>query len=159
MTSRWWKRLLIAVFVLALLVIVYDRFGIILWQGMTDLEIEFVITDADSGKPVPKGRIEIQEMEPRNEPFGLIADDAGIARKICPDCRTGGAHSRLRFTDSWVLKMPSFMLHVTAAGYDPSARICLWEPKYREQVRRIGAGQAKLVVPIFLEKKQASLDS
>jgi hypothetical protein len=150
MSPRWWKRLIVGVLVLALIVYVYDMVGTIRWQGRTDLEVVFCVTEAGSGTPVPGAKIEIQEPETNNKPFTLVTDSDGIARKSCPNSHTGGVQSRLRFTDSWVVRLPSWRLQVIAVGYDPSEWICLWEEKYYKQARRLGPGQAKLVVPISL---------
>jgi hypothetical protein len=59
MAHRWWVRILFVLIALPLLVWGYDRYRLIKWVGGTDLEVEFVVTDVESGDPIPEARIEV----------------------------------------------------------------------------------------------------
>src|SRR4051794_20826931 len=74
--------------VLGLLVWGIDRSQTIKWVGGADLSVEFVVTDADSGQPIPNARVNIfceggfydGAEEDFKVAFDIRTDDAGIAR-------------------------------------------------------------------------------
>jgi hypothetical protein len=146
MARRWWKWLLI---------------GVIHWVGHTDLEVEFAITDAATGAPIPSARVEIQQAkggfyEDRDEKeFVLVAGADEVAHKECRDSMCFGTQSGLRFTDTFVVHLPYWWYRVVAEGYNSPERADLDVLELRRQVRRAGPGKAKLVVPVSLHPKQA----
>src|SRR5262245_191952 len=83
--SLWGRALVLAL--LPLLVWGCDRASLCAWVGATDLEVEFVVTDA-TGQPVPWARIDVQSdggfyRECDEKAFTLTADSAGTARRVC----------------------------------------------------------------------------
>jgi hypothetical protein len=158
MNRRWLKWLLLVVLSVPLLVWGCDRIQTIYWVGSTDLEVEFVVTDAISGLPLSGAQIEVKSeggfYEQRDErEFTLVADPDGIARKECRNSMCFGTQSGLRFTDTYVVHLPCWLFRVTAPNYEPSDWVDLdvWENVSR--VQRVGPGRAKLVVPASLHTK------
>jgi hypothetical protein len=160
MARRWWKWLLLVVFTVAVLVLGYDWLLTIYWVGRTDLEVEFTIADAVSGRPVSVARVEIQSEggfyeERDKQEFTLVADASGVTGKQCRNSMCFGTLCGLRFTSTYVVHLPWWQLRVAAAGYERSDWAFLDVSKYVLQVQRVGPGRAKLVVPVSLHKSGA----
>jgi hypothetical protein len=159
MAGHWWKWPLMGVMAVPLLVLGCDRVQMICWVGRTDLQVEFAITDAATGAPVPGARVEICEeksglyQERDEKQFVLVCTSDGRASKECRDSMCFGTRSGLRFTDTFVVHLPWWRFRVVADGYEPSEWTELDEPEYIRQARRVSPGKAKLVVPIELHKK------
>ncbi|WP_088253405.1 hypothetical protein [Fimbriiglobus ruber] len=158
MARPWRKRLLIAAAVIALLVIGCDRSYMFYWVGHTDLDVTFVVTDAVSGEPVRGAEIEIQSNDHPNtedaeREFLLVNDTSGIARRECPWTTCSGAQSGLYFTNTYVVHLPHWCYRAGAVGYELTEWAFLTE-SWR-QVRRVGPGETKLVIPILLHKQRA----
>jgi hypothetical protein len=65
----------------ALGLLVYDRLSFIRWIGPTELTIEFVVKDADSGKPIEGAELHAVDPESSKLPaILLISDQDGVAR-------------------------------------------------------------------------------
>jgi hypothetical protein len=148
MSRRRWKAVVIAVCAVSLLVVAYDRLWAIYWVGSTDLEIEFVITEAGSGAPVRDARIEIQSdggfyEERDKQEFALVTDLDGVARKVCVDSICFGSRSGLGFTDTFVVHLPYWRYQVIADGYAPREWVSLNVPERVDEVRRIDPRKAK----------------
>jgi hypothetical protein len=165
MVRRWWKWLLPAACAAALLVAsawVCDRSAKIAWVGNADLDIEFVVTEAGSGSPIAGARVEAQSEggfyeergnfyeERGKQEFVVVSDAGGVAHGEYRRVMSFGTRSRLGFTDTYDVHLPSLRFRVAAPGYQPSGWIELWE--YRRQVKRAGPGRARLTVPVPLTK-------
>jgi hypothetical protein len=156
------KWLLLIAFIAGPLVIwAYDRFEMMHWVGYTDLEVEFAITDAATGGPIPGARVEVQsdggffEEQDKRE-FTLIADTVGVARKECRQSMCFGSRSGLGLTtDTFGVHLPWWRFRAVAGGYEPSECTELGVPQHLGQVQRPGAGRAKLVVPVLLARREA----
>lgn len=160
MARRWWKRLLIAAGAVLPLVVVYDRFLMIRWVGSTDLEVELVVTEAGTGSPIPGARVEVQSEggfyeERERQEFALLADDAGVARKVCRESMCFGSTSGLGFTDTYAVHLPFRRVRVVAPGYEPGEWMDLDVLDDRRAVQRVGPRRAKLVVPVSLSRVEA----
>lgn len=164
MARRWKKRLLLSVGAIAIFVAIfvwlYDRSQMIAWVGGTDLEIEFVITDANSNTLIPGAQIEIHSEgglydEKYKQDFVLVADSNGMARKVCHGSMCFGKTSGFGFTDSYAVHLPFWYFKVTAPGYEPSELVELDSPEYARQARETPPRRAKLVVPITLQKRRS----
>ena len=160
MARRWRIRLLIAAIALPLLVWGFDRVQTIYWVGSTDLEVEFVVTDAVTGGPIPGARVEVQSEggfyeERDKQEFALVAGADGVARKECRRSMCFGTQSGLRFTNTFVVHLPWWRYRVVADGYDPTEWADLDVLELRRQVRRAGPGKSNLVVPVSLHKRHA----
>src|SRR5262245_64047732 len=97
--SRPWKVTAIAV-VLALFVFAFDRCQMMYWVGGTDLEVQFIVTASGSQDPVPAARIEVESHGGFYDgseqcTFALIADEQGIAEKVCRNSMCYGGSSGL----------------------------------------------------------------
>jgi hypothetical protein len=158
MARRWRIRLLISAVALPLLVWGFDRVQTIYWVGSTDLEVEFAITDAATGRSVPGAWVEVQSEggfyeERDKQEFALVSGADGVARKECRDSMCFGTRSGLRFTDTFVVHLPWWRYRVVAEAYHPTAWANLDVLELRRQVRRAGPGKASLVVPVSLHKR------
>ena len=161
MARRRWEWLFLAAVMLPLLVYGLDRVWLIRWVGSTDLEVEFAVTDAATDGPVPGARVEVQsevgcDTKDFEQDLTIPVDAAGSARMEVRPCVCFGTQSGLRFTDTFVVHLPYWRCRVIAESYEPSEWANLDVLKQRRQVRRIGPGKAKLVVPMSLHKKPAA---
>jgi hypothetical protein len=161
MACRRWKWLLLAIGALPLLVWGCDRSQRIYWVGSTDLEVEFRVSAAGSGAPVPGARVEVQSEgglyeEHEKQEFMLETDAGGVSRKECRGSMCFGTQSGLRFTDTYVVHLPWWRFRVSAPGYEASEWANLDVPEYVHQVQQVGPRRARLVVPVSLQESRAS---
>lgn len=156
MIRRWWKWLF-AIALAGLLVWGFDRVMMIYWVGSTDLVVEFAVTQADSDRPIPGARVEVQSEggfyeERDKQQFALLADAGGMARKECRSSMCFGTVSGLGFTNTYRVHLPWWRFRVSAAGYRPSEWEALDVPEYGREVERVGSGKARLVVRARLQR-------
>jgi hypothetical protein len=125
------------------------------WVGGTDLTVEFVTIDADTGQPITGSTIKInseggfyKESEPRD--FELTTGEDGTARYICQNTMCFGTSGT--FTNTFVVHLPWWNYTVSAPGYQTSERIYLDSSETARQVKRIGPGVSKVAVPIPLHR-------
>jgi hypothetical protein len=154
MARRWWIWLL-AVGFIPLLVWGLDRHQKMRWVGNTDLEVEFVVTAAETGQPIPGARIDIisegglYEKRPERD-FTLVADDGGKALEVCRRSMCFGTRSFLGFTDTFAVHLPRWLFRVSAPGFESTDWMDLDILELRKGVRRAGPGKARLLVPVAL---------
>jgi hypothetical protein len=153
---RWWLFGLVAV---PLAVWGYDRVQMMCWVGGTDLEIEFVVTDAATGKPVEGATITVHSEggfydEREEKDFTLRTDRHGIARRVCHNSMCFGTQSALRFTDTYVVHLPWWYVWTSAPGYEKSSLLYLDTSEHGQRVQRVGAGAARVGVSISLRKRR-----
>jgi len=152
------RRWLLPSAALLLCLAAYDRCLKTLWIGATDLEVEFVVCDGTTGKPVEGAKVicvaenEFGEGADEKE-FALETDTHGIARRICHHRTCTGARSGLGFTNTFNVRMPPWRVCVSASGFEPSDVIQLntLEPK------RVLRGNSQVSVQIYLAQKSGSL--
>ena len=138
---------------------VIDQSETALWVGAIELNVNFIITDASSGDPIPKARINIFNEggfydgadEDREKPFDIRTDADGIGARLLRNNRCTGRQSRLRFTDSRRAYWPVWNLRVFADGYETSEWIHLWDG-YPGEVERESSERDRLSVRISLRK-------
>jgi hypothetical protein len=145
-----------AIPVIGELILLYDRSGELRWVGFTDLTVEFVVTDAETGRPIESAEI-LGYPEgggpPGAEPIRWITDQNGVARgevrRMC-----SGKQSRLQRTDTFNVHSPPWYLLVSAPGYEGAGPSHLNEPGglFRGVAVRTGPGQSAMTVPIALRK-------
>jgi hypothetical protein len=133
-----------------------DRCQRICWVGHTDLEIQFVVTEAGTGEPVEAAEIAVfseggfyQEREEKQ--FILASNRDGTANRTCHNSMCVGTQSGLRFTDTYAVHLPWWYFQVSAPGYQATDWTDLDSQEYQRQVQRAGPMKAKLVVPVILE--------
>jgi hypothetical protein len=153
---RWLWLLTPFVFLLAL--VGYDRVTKVRWVGGTDLEVEFLVTDAASGDPVEDASVSVISdggfyREQDEKEFTLRTDPNGTACRTCHDSMCFGTSSGFGFTGTWAVHLPRWMVKVSSPGYEPSELGDVDVLEFRQQVRRISPREAKLVVPIPLHKR------
>jgi hypothetical protein len=136
----------------------FDRSQMMHWVGVTNLRIEFVVMNADSGQPIPDARIKVKSHggfydggHEGEGPFELVTDAAGTVSRQLTNNRCIGSVSALKFTDTHHVYMPHWGVQVFAPGYRPSAWVNLAE-EYHGQVERQGPENNRLVVRIPMQK-------
>jgi hypothetical protein len=132
---------------------------------VTDLTVEFVVTDAATGEPIQGAELLILSYGGLNddghrlareklerEDLKLTTDDGGSASYICRGSLCFGRSSLFRNT-YWV-HLPSWYVTVKRAGYLPNETFFLDELPHRRAVKQVGPQQAKVVVPLALHKSR-----
>jgi hypothetical protein len=160
MTRRWWLVLIgLAVFLLG--VWGYDRILTVWWVGHTDLEVEFLVTDATTGWTIKGAEISVHsdgglysesEEESEKKDFTLITEGDGRAQRICHQCMCSGNRSGLGFTDTYSVHLPNWRYRVSALTYEPSQLVDLDTSQQIRKVRPVGRGVSKLVVQVSLQR-------
>ncbi|HEV3436416.1 MAG TPA: hypothetical protein VG122_03590 [Gemmata sp.] len=141
--------------VLLILMILFLGLIEVHWVGGTDLTVEFVTIDADTGQPIAGSTIKInseggfyKESEPRD--FELTTGGDGTAQYQCLNSMCFGTSGM--FTNTFVVHLPWWNYTVSAPGYQLSERIYLDTSETARQVKRTGPGVSKVVVPIPLHQ-------
>jgi len=136
----------------------FDRLFCIRWLGSDDLDIEFVVTDADSGEAISGACVEVQSEggyeEDYPQVFSLGSGQDGTASKLCRQCTSVGQESGLKITDTHVVYPPHWGFRASAGGYEQSQWSSLETTENVPRVQWDGTGPAKLVVPIALKRKK-----
>jgi hypothetical protein len=128
------------------------------WVGGANLSVEFVVTDADSGQPIPNARINVhcdgghyeEVVADLDAPFDLRTNGDGIATRLLHNSWCTGMTSRLRFTNTHYVHIPNWNLRAFAEGYETSEWINLWQD-YPKKAER-GVERNRLQVRIALHK-------
>lgn len=159
MNSRWRKRLLLVAVAALPGACLYDRSSMIRWVGSVELlEVDFAVTDAATGQPVPGARVEIlseggfpDDRDGRG--FVLVTSPGGIARKQLPDWTCAGKTSGLGFTDTFSLRPVTWWVRATADGHEPGGWTGTWDlAAETRKPQQTGPRRYKLVFPISLTK-------
>ena len=124
MVRRRWFWLL-GLFAIPLAALGFDRVVRVCWVGYTDLEIEFIVTEADTRQPIRGAEITVLSeggfySEREEKQFKLETDHEGRARRVCHDSMCFGTQSGLCLTDTYVVHLPGWYIQVSAPGYRPS---------------------------------------
>ena len=117
----WWKWLAGAAVGLLLLYLALSSVQTIAWVGSKDLEVEFVIADAGTGRPVPGAAVQFYNPHPsslcgeeyREAEFRRSADEGGRVRLLCRQCMCSG-HKNW-YEDTFSIHLPEWYFVVTAA--------------------------------------------
>ena len=149
--------ILVPFFLLGLAVLGFDRSQRECWIGSTNLDVDFFVLAAESEEPIPAAQIEIRpgdgvcEEDPNVD---LRTDAAGTARRELRNNLWTGTVSRLRFVDTYHVRVPCWRVRALAVGYEPSPWVRLDED-YRGKVQHEGPQRDRLVVRISLHKAPA----
>ena len=162
--NRYLKRAFWAGLALVAGAILYDRGARLLWDGRTDLTVDFVVTDAATGQPIEGAEIAIvssgglnadgyrlQETGRKTEEFVLKTDGSGTARYVCRGCMRWGSTSGLGLTTTYSVYLPRWCMAARAPGYAET------EPFFLNDAhqRAANAGpKARIVVSVALHKSQ-----
>lgn len=152
---RRWEWLVVGLIFAVLLLLLLPTVQGIDWVGSTDLEVEFAVTDATTGGPVPGAATEIhseggfyEERQPRD--FRLVAGADGRAGHLCRDSMCVGQDSLLKHT--FAVHLPWWQFRVSAPGYEPTEPANLDVLEYRRAAKRVSPRRSQLVVPVSLHK-------
>jgi hypothetical protein len=129
----------------------------IMWVGDTALTVEFAVTNAENGAPVPAADVLILAVGGSNadtEEVKLTTNGDGITRHVGRNCMCCGQESTLRFTNTYSVYLPHWSVVVRAEGYE-AQEFYLETTANRRAIERTGPRQANLVVPIALHKVQS----
>lgn len=125
------------------------------WVGHTDLEVRFIVTDAETGRPVAHATIHIRAEsggfcdDPQSAKFTIKTDKNGHAKRLATNCECFG--SRGTFEDTFGSHVPPWSFHASAAGYSATIPADLDVRKHARRVQR-GGPFATLSVPIRLRR-------
>ena len=148
--------------VLGVAVWLVDRSGGIDEIGGTNLDVEFLVTDADSGQAIPNAEIHIRcdygcwydgADGDLNKLLTLKTDAVGAAHRQCRNNRWTSRRSRLHFTNYYAVWIPGWNFQVLADGFDPSRSVDMAE-EYRGQEKHEGPGQERLTIRVALKKRE-----
>jgi hypothetical protein len=145
--------LIVAIAVGTILLGIAGTIRVLEGHGQTVVEVEFLVTDAETGEPIPNATVEVrgqvaetddgaQEGEVR-----LATDASGMARYHCR-CTWYGERGWLK--SSFLLLLPGWLFQASAPGYEPSQEMKFTHEQGR-QSRRHNGGHA-FTVPIPLQK-------
>lgn len=127
------------------------------WVGVSDLEIECIVTDAETGQPIPGAVVDVEQAKGgflscdcKEEKFSLTMDANGSVKRMYERCTTTGTERF--FMSSFHIRPPEWNYRAIAQGYTPSE----WNELARDNgilphVKR-GPPFARLLVPIKLTK-------
>lgn len=165
-----WRYLRYPILIVMLAVLgagLYDRVVMIRWVGDTNLTVEFVVTDAETGEPVKGADLSIlseggfnedgrrlDKTELKKEEIKLTTDESGTARYVCRKSMCTGSESGLKFTNTYAFALPWWSVTPKATGYAAESAFSLNELEHVRAVKRVGPQQAKLVVPTALRKSR-----
>jgi hypothetical protein len=124
------------------------------WVGRTDLEIEFVVSDAETGEPIPGATIQVHSegglyAERQRQDFVLATDQAGSVKRLCQSCLCCGRSGWM--VDTYSVAVPEWSYRASAPGYAASEPADLAVRENVEQLQR-GSSAARLTVEIHLAK-------
>jgi hypothetical protein len=138
-----------------------DRAGIIYWVGGTNLLVEFIVSDDETGAPIKGAEIRVfsegglyHEANKQDEVFTLTTDANGIARRVCEESLCFGTQSTFRLTDTYHVHLPWWRVKASAPSYAPSnAWIEIDTPENHRVVEHAGRNSDRLIVPLTLKKQ------
>jgi len=160
---RWFqfslRTLLIVVTLVAGLLVAWRVTKLIHWVGKTDLQVSFVVTDAQTGQPIPQATIHIRvepggfcdDRGPRE--FTITTNDKGHAKHLCTNCMSFGSNGIFR--DTFGIHLPWWWFHTTAAGYFDS------DPAYLDTLdnaRPVRSRQSFAIVTIPIQLQNTAND-
>jgi hypothetical protein len=132
------------------------------WVGSKDLDLSFLVVDADSGEPVKAAKVEVLHEETNfcadrpQVPFTHAGGDDGIARHLSKKCMcfgTEGGWGRWK-KDTFAIHIPGWYVRVEAPGYLASEPFYLDTFENQQNVVR-GNKTATLEVVVKLHKGTA----
>lgn len=158
MTRRSTYRFIAIIASIPVSIALYDYIVKIYWVGYVDLQIEFVVIDAETRKPVPRARLEIisEEVglkENNQKQFVVDGDTGGSARpKLIEDCMCSGVSSGLHFSDQFAVRIPYWRYRASADGFKTSEWEDLYRSEMKKNIERVSPQYAKILVPVRLER-------
>jgi hypothetical protein len=152
----WLHRFAFAFILVSLLVVAFvmlrpsiQRFY---WVGNTDIEIEFLVTDALTGETIQGATIQVRvEGEEcggkKKEQFNLVTGANGSVKRLVRNCMSFGTVGDN--IDTFAMHLPLWSYQVSRDGYIPSEWKVLDDMEYAGKVQR-GTPAATLLIQIPL---------
>lgn len=130
------------------------------WVGTADLEVDFVIIDAETGQPIPDAMIYVREEQGVGKnrqinSFTIAGDGNGHAKRVSTDCMSFG--SRGAFEDIFAIRPPSWRFFATAAEYansDPEDLLDRSPPQPKKRSQRVRPHET-ITISVRLHKTDA----
>jgi hypothetical protein len=142
---------------LAFLCLGYGYFGV----GIRDLEITFVITDADSDAPIDGAKIDVSKSREHelcqdcDAPLHLVTNREGTAKRVCRNCFTditSGGELFFRYGHHVGVYPPRWQFEVTADRFQKSGELQLYTAEFLRTQQR-GDQFATMEVAIKLHRQ------
>jgi len=159
MAKRW--KVILGCCVAVLVASALATFGIdVVWVGQTDLQVVFIVSDAETKKPVPSAVVEFRKDEEGNDFCREECDEArdsfttdatGRLARHWTGCMCSGRRSWVR-NDTFSLRLPGLWVRASAPGYATGKWTYLDDRSYRCAVKR-EEGFATLEVNIPLRNE------
>ena len=129
------------------------------WVGSTDVAIQFVVTDAETGVPIPNAVIRVhaetggfcEECDERE--FKVQTDQSGTGTHVCKRCMCYGSESV--FENTFGVHLPEWCYRAKASGYAASDLEFLGTEEHHKSVRR-SKPNATVTVPVRLSKHRTT---
>lgn len=153
----WTQWLILAAILIAGVGLLLPSTQRVRWVGSTDLEIEFVVTDALTQEPINGATVDVHSdggfcAEREKDRFALVTDGDGSVKRLLKGCMCFGTSGWN--IDTFVVHLPWWFYQVSADGYSVAAWTELDIPANVRKVQR-GSPAARLVMSIKLDKKDA----
>lgn len=122
--------------------------------GRADVDVAFVVTDADSEAAIPDATIRVYSADvllvgSRTPLMVLSTDRTGTANTLCRDVTRAGS------SGYWTVNLPDWRIIVAATGFRPSSPIYFHE--HRQSVEVTSRPRfARLVIRVPLESELRS---
>jgi hypothetical protein len=159
MAKRW--KVILGCCIVALIASALAMFGIdVVWVGQTDLQVVFIVSDAENKTPVPSAVMEFRKGEEENDFCreksdeacdSFITDSTGRLARHWTGCRCSGRRSWVT-KDSFSLRLPGLWFRASAPGYATGRWTYLDERPYQQAVKR-QEGFATLEVSVALRNE------
>lgn len=135
-----------------------------IWVGHTNLMVEFTVSDAETGEPIPAARVEVQQAEGGfrddhdKREFVLVADSAGVIGRECPGTTCTGRSNNLGSVDTFDAYLPQWRFRALAEGFETGEWIELnaLQRQGKARAQRTGRGKSRVVLPVSLRKRRAN---
>ncbi len=142
-----WHKWIFGVSLIAVLALAWDssfQQGVY-WVGGRDLEVTFIVMDADTDQPIVGAEIDIPKQEQLGfcsdceGPFKLVTDAQGMSRRVCKNCMCygySGGQPWFRRKETFGSHTPDWAFQVSSPGYRRSEWISLHEQEFRRTIKR-----------------------
>jgi hypothetical protein len=155
--ARRWRWFTVAAVGLLSLFFLLSSLRTIAWVGSKDLEVEFVVSDAGTGQPIPGALVRFYNPHPsglcggeyREAQFSRVADGDGRITLFCRECMCSGQQNWHR--DTFAIHVPAWYILVSATGYEASELAELDGLRRQSQLQR-GVEIARVVFEIKLRR-------
>jgi hypothetical protein len=139
--------------------VAYNHFsGGAWWVGHGTLNVEFVVTDSQSGRPITDASLEILELDrppnmTGNYLFTLKTNEHGTVSKTMSGMTWGTDFDSPFRTDTYAIDIPPWRVRTYADGYDDlDLQYIGRDGEQRRRTEYLGGSRNRLIVPIQLTR-------